>query len=185
MTSYHDTRFTLELMDLPSLVAAFIKTLSDFLSSPVLRIGTKNGRPYADIVWKDQPSQSIDQRIEKIDAARANLADALAAVDELKKAANSNKADLEEAISQLNQTQAAKTAAQHDLNTVRKIADSDVGVFRKLAGVPSTSQIAKGKGARLPVWRCRLAHRIGVVVAHRSKLASIKLLAASHTQNEP
>lgn len=94
-------------MELPSLVAAFLKTLSDILSSPVLRIGTKNGRPYADIVWEESPTQSIDQRIEKIDAARANLADALSAIDELKQAANSNKADLEEAISQLNQAQAA------------------------------------------------------------------------------
>ena len=130
-------------MELPSLLAAFIKTLSDVLTSPVLRIGTKNGRPYVDIVWTDQPSQSIDQRIEKIDAARANLADALAAIDELKLAASSNKTDLEDAISQLNQTQAAKLAAERDLSLVRKIADSDVEAFRKLAGVPSRSQVAK------------------------------------------
>lgn len=130
-------------MELPQFVAAFIKTLSDIISSPVLRIGTKNGRPYADIVWQDKPHQSIDQRIEKIDAARANLADAIAAIDELKAAANSNKADLNDALAQLNQAQAEKTAAERDLEVVKKIADSDIEVFRKLAGVPSSSHIAK------------------------------------------
>lgn len=130
-------------MELPSFVAVFLKTLVDVLSSPVLRIGTENGRAFADIVWKDQPSLSIDQRIEKIDTARANLADALAAIDELKQAASLNKADLEEAVSQLNQTHAARSEAERDLRGVRKIAESDVDVFRKLAGVPSRSQVAK------------------------------------------
>jgi hypothetical protein len=130
-------------MELPQLVAAFLNTLSDVLSQPVLRIGTKNGRPYADIVFESAPRQSIDDRIAKIDAARSNLAEALSAIDELKSAANANKADLEAALEQLGQTQAAKTAAERELGAVRKIADADIEVFQRLAGVPTRSQVAK------------------------------------------
>jgi hypothetical protein len=130
-------------MELPHIIAAFLKTVSDVLSQPVLRIGTRNGRPYADIVFESTPRQSIDERIAKIDAARANLAEALSAIDELKAAANANKADLEAALEQLGQTQEAHSAAVRELSVVRQIADSDVEVFRRLAGVPSPSQIAK------------------------------------------
>lgn len=130
-------------MELPRIVAVFLKTLVDVMSQPVLRIGTKNGIPFADIVFDSLPRQSIDDRIAKIDAARANLAEALDAIDELKIAAKDNKADLEAALEQLGQTHAAKFAAERELSVVRKIADSDVEVFRRLAGVPSTSQIAK------------------------------------------
>lgn len=130
-------------MELPRIVAAFLSTLTAAMSQPVLRIGTRNGRPYADIVFDSAPRQSIDERIAKIDAARANMAEALSAIDELKEAANTNKADLEAALEQLGQTRAAKSAAERELNVVRKIANSDVEVFRRLAGVPSRSQVAK------------------------------------------
>ena len=130
-------------MELPYLAAAFIKTLSDVLSKPVMRIGTKNGLPYVDVVFEETPRQTIDERIAKIDAARSNLAEAISAIDELKAAANSNKADLESALERLGQTQAKHDDAKRELELVRQVASSDVETFQRLAGVPSKSQIAK------------------------------------------
>jgi hypothetical protein len=130
-------------MELPYIVAAFLKTLTDVMSKPVLRIGTMNGVPFADIVFDDKPRQTIDERIAKIDAARNNLADALIAIDELKAAAGTNKADLEVALEQLGRTQAEHTAARKELELVRQVANSDVETFQRLAGVPSKLHIAK------------------------------------------
>lgn len=130
-------------MELPYFAAAFLKTVVDVMSKPVLRIGTKGGVPFADVVFEDEPRQTVDERIAKIDAARANLADALVAIDELKAAANANKADLETALEQLGRTQAEHDAATRELELVRQVANSDVETFQRLAGVPSKSQIAK------------------------------------------
>ncbi|MEO8390547.1 hypothetical protein [Polaromonas sp.] len=130
-------------MELPYIVAVFLKTLVDVVSKPVLRIGTMNGIPFADIIFDDEPRQTIDERIAKIDAARSNLADALVAIDELKAAASANKADLEVALEQLGRTQAEHNAARKELELVRQVANSDVETFQRLAGVPSKSQIAK------------------------------------------
>lgn len=130
-------------MELPYIAAAFLKTLVDVFSKPVLRIGTLNGIPFADIVFEDNSRQTVDERIAKIDAARENLSEALAAIDELKAAATANKLDLEEALANLGKTHAEQAAARRELDLVRKVADSDVEAFQRIAGVPSRTQIAK------------------------------------------
>jgi hypothetical protein len=130
-------------MKLPYPVAAILKHLVDFMSEPVMRIGTRNGVPFAEIVFKEEFRQTVDERITKIDSARANLAEALIAIDELKAAASANKADLEMVLQQLGKTNAEHSAAKQKLVLVRQVANSDVETFQRMAGVPSKSQIVK------------------------------------------
>ncbi len=86
--------------------------------------------------------RSIDERIEQIDAARRSLATALEAVDELKVEANKNRADLADALEQLRTADELRATAEQEAATARLAADTDVGSFRKIMGIPSRRQIA-------------------------------------------
>jgi uncharacterized protein involved in exopolysaccharide biosynthesis len=76
-----------------------------------------------------------DQRIAKIDEARANLEDALNALGELKREAETNKAELQDALNQLDRTKAGHAAEAAQLQQIRAIAEADVATFRRMAGI--------------------------------------------------
>lgn len=77
------------------------------------------------------------------EVARRNLAEALEAIDELKSAAEANQAELAIALERLRDAQDQRAAAEKEVKAVQSIAQADVEVFRKLAGVPSKMEIAK------------------------------------------
>ena len=53
------------------------------------------------------------------------------------------RAELEAIRSELKETVAHKASAEHELDTVKKMAEADVEVFRRVVGIPSRRDIAK------------------------------------------
>jgi hypothetical protein len=90
-----------------------------------------------------EPERTIDQRIAQIEAARANLVDALKTVDDLQKAANDHKLELENVARRLEATHAQKSEAEVELANLKQLAQSDLETFRKVAGIPSRREVAK------------------------------------------
>lgn len=130
-------------MELSPLIARVLVKALDLWTTPVFSFGVRNGKPFVEFLPTDSPRGSIDERIAKIDAARHNLAEALEAIDELKATAEINKAEVASALERLDEAQNQKAAAEKELQAVRAIAQTDVEVFKKLAGVPSKTDIAK------------------------------------------
>lgn len=130
-------------MELPSLITSVLIKGLDLWVTPVFRFGVRNGRPYVELFPKDSQHETIDARLAKIEVARRNLAEALEAIDELKSAAEANQAELVIALERLRDAQDQRASAEKEVQAVRSIAQTDVEVFRKLAGVPSKMEIAK------------------------------------------
>lgn len=86
-------------------------------------------------------SGSIDERLAKIELAKQNLLESLAALDELKAQADENKRSLEEALANIAELETQKTAAQQELNTLKSVADLDAIALKKLFDVPTPSRI--------------------------------------------
>ena len=86
---------------------------------------------------------SIDERIAKIDEAKANLLEGLRTIDELKEAAEYNKKEAEAALIQIAQLEKDKTSLEQELKSIKDIVQSDVSAFRKVAGVPSPATIRR------------------------------------------
>lgn len=127
----------------PSLLAAVLFKALDLWTKPVLRFGIEDGKPTVEFFPERTERVNVDQRIQKIDAARRNLCEALDAIDELKAAAEENKTELSIALELLNTVRTDQKSAERELTAVRDIAKSDIEVFQRLAGVPSQKQIAK------------------------------------------
>lgn len=88
-------------------------------------------------------TQSIDERIAKIDEARVNLVEVLNAIDELRSAAEQNQRDAEIAFRQLKTLEQDKASLEKELESVRNIIDADVTVFKQIAGIPSATDIRR------------------------------------------
>lgn len=91
----------------------------------------------------NQNTESVDERIRKIDAAKQNLLDGLTAIDELKNEAETNKKEVENALKRLAELQTNKADLQSEVQDLQKVITSDVSAFQKLANVPSSKQIKK------------------------------------------
>lgn len=90
-----------------------------------------------------QATQSIDDRIAKIDEARNNLVEVLNAIDELRSAAEQNRHDAEVALRQLEKLEQDKASLEKELASVRGIIDADVTTFKQIAGIPSADDIRR------------------------------------------
>jgi hypothetical protein len=85
------------------------------------------------------PSSRLrDERIARIDVARANLQDALDALGDLKSEAEANKVELEHVMRDLGEAKAGHAAQTEQLLQIRAIAEADVATFRKMAGIHPT-----------------------------------------------
>lgn len=126
-----------------SLIAVVIAKAFNLWTKPLLRLSIENGRPSVELFPGSDRKESIDERIQRIDTARNSLIDALGAMEELKQAAEQNKSELATAIERLNEAHYERASAEKELQAVRGIAQSDIEVFKKLAGVPSRLEIAK------------------------------------------
>ncbi len=80
-------------------------------------------------------ARPIDERIAKIDIARANLQDALSALKELSSEAERNKEELNQALQRLNEAKAAHASESEQLAQIKNIAQSDIEAFRRMAGI--------------------------------------------------
>lgn len=104
--------------------------------------------PTGEIRFRIEPEEetykgSIDERIAKIDAAKANLVEGLKAIDELKEAAETNKKEAEVALKQIAHLEESKAGLQKELEAIKSVAQSDVNAFRKIAGVPTQETIRR------------------------------------------
>jgi hypothetical protein len=79
----------------------------------------------------------LDERIAKIDEARTNLQEALAALQELADEAQRNKGELAEAIGKLQDAKEAHASEKMQLEQIKVIAQSDIDAFRRMAGINS------------------------------------------------
>lgn len=92
-------------------------------------------------ILKEGEGQSLDDRIAKIDSARENLQDAIYAIDELRRQAQGNKAELQDALWQLAAMEQKKSAANAELEALKKIAGADTEAFRRVVGIPTSKDI--------------------------------------------
>lgn len=89
----------------------------------------------------DGENSSLDERLKKLDVAKESLQESLSAIEDLKVEANKNKLELEEALERLSVLEKEKASAEEELKEIRKIAEADSEVFRKLAGIPGQNEI--------------------------------------------
>lgn len=120
-----------------------IATVLRIWTMPIFRFGVRNDRVIVDIFPATGEATSIDDRLAQLDVARKNVEGALTAIDEMKAVAERNRAELHEALAQIDEIRADRNAAESELHVVRQIAQADIGVFRKLAGLPTRVQIAR------------------------------------------
>jgi AcrR family transcriptional regulator len=91
----------------------------------------------------DTSLENVDARLAKLDDAKANLTDALEAIEAIKLASIQNKEDLEVALSQLDSLREKKMDLEQELNEIRTVAQSDISAFRQTVGLPSKSDILR------------------------------------------
>jgi peptidoglycan hydrolase CwlO-like protein len=89
---------------------------------------------------------SIDERIKKIDIARENLKDALAALDDLGRQAEVSKTELNSAMQKIAEIESEKKQAASELELLKEVVQVDTESFRRIVGLPSGTD----------VWRERL-----------------------------
>ena len=121
---------------------ALTKAVS-FWYRPIILFHARDDKFGVDLFPGIQGGGSIDERIAQIDHAKVNLTAALSAIDELKTTAEKNKMELQDALERIQDVRQHKAAAEKELENVKQIAQADVEVFRKLAGVPSRRDIAR------------------------------------------
>ncbi len=90
-----------------------------------------------------EKKSSIDERIAKIEEAKTSLLEGVRLIDELKLSAENNKKEAELALSQITKLESDKASLQQELEAIKKIAQSDIETFRKMVGVPSTTDIRR------------------------------------------
>ncbi len=90
-----------------------------------------------------EEEKTIDERIAKIDEARKSMVEAIVAIDELHKEAETNKAELNDALLTLSETEKNKNNLENELKNIRQLMQSDITTFKTLAGIPSQKEIKK------------------------------------------
>ena len=103
---------------------------TDFIAAALKRIRVKVSAAGVEIGFDREEGLGIDERIRKIDKARENLVEGLAAIDELKQSAERSTTEARAALEQLAQLKL-------DKQSLEAIIATDVRVFREVAGIPS------------------------------------------------
>ncbi|MGE3146301.1 MAG: hypothetical protein AB7K35_12015 [Pseudorhodoplanes sp.] len=87
---------------------------------------------------------TLDERIRKIELARDNLADALAAVDELKAVAETNRKELAEIEESVRRRAAENKTLETQQNQLKTLAGLDVHTVRMALGLPTQREVWRG-----------------------------------------
>jgi hypothetical protein len=98
---------------------------------PRLRVRPKTGGGIDLKFDEGTLTKTVDARIEKIDTARQNLAEAIDAIDELKSIAEENKRDLEFLTEQIQRAEENKLTVSEELQTLKGLAALDSRAVRK------------------------------------------------------
>lgn len=130
-------------MEMHGFVGRLLAMVYRIWTFPLLRFGVRGDQFQLEFFPSRAAGPALDERIAQIDIARENLKAALSAVDELKATAEKNRQDINSALGRLKQVHHDKAAAEKELLNVKQIAEADIDVFRKLAGVPSRRGIAR------------------------------------------
>src|SRR6476659_1279440 len=108
-----------------------------------LKIGFDGRGIYVALKDEERPKGSIDERIAKIDIAKANLLEGLRAIEDLKQLAEANKKEAGDAIDQLDRLSRDKTHLEQELKAIRSVVNSDVTAFQRVAGVLGPAEIRR------------------------------------------
>jgi hypothetical protein len=87
--------------------------------------------------------RSLDERIDMIDSARANLLEGVRAIDELKAEAERNRRNVADAAQKLAALEASKVSLEQKRQAIAEIIKSDVAAFQTVAGVPTPSMVRR------------------------------------------
>ncbi|MBC7996550.1 MAG: hypothetical protein IAF58_01305 [Leptolyngbya sp.] len=123
-----------------NLVNSFINFIYQIIKGLRIRI---DGTAIEISVETEQYVSSLDERIAKLDLAKANLIEGLNAIDELKHTAELNKKEVEIAVHQISQLENDKSLLQKELESIKVVVQSDVNAFRKVAGVLGPAEIRR------------------------------------------
>jgi hypothetical protein len=130
-------------MELSPRLTRVIESILRVWSAPLFGISIDKGKVSLAFLGIESPTESIDQRLARLEVAKLNLQEAIGAVDELKHEAEANKRELQSALAQLQTIGDQRQAAEKELSQLKLIASADVATFQKVAGVPSRRQIAR------------------------------------------
>ena len=111
------------------------------LRKPLARLRLEVGPFYLDIVPKGKVEP--DEGVRRIEQAKASLEEALSAVDEVRIAAERHQREAEAALARLAKLEESKGELEKEVELVREIARKDVGAFRRVAGIPSASDMKR------------------------------------------
>jgi hypothetical protein len=117
-----DFAFTVADFITGDLAASVVTKLTPTLTGLELSVGVERKRP-------------VDERIARLDDARAALSEGLDAIDELRQDATRAKAEHAGVVSALETALANRDDAEKKLEAVRGIISQDVNAFREVAGV--------------------------------------------------
>lgn len=91
--------------------------------------------------WVDVVAKgTLDERISKIDHARENLRDALAAMEEMHVEAEQNRRALEALKQSVTDAESKQASAKNELDNIRTLANLDTEAVRNVLGVPTVAQ---------------------------------------------
>lgn len=122
-----------------SLLSIYIELVAKILRGLHVTVGISG----MSVGFQEEAQQSLDQRVAKLDAARANLVDGIQAIDQLMAEAQKNKTEIAEAAQQISRLKADKQTLAEELNAIKSVVTADVDAFRKIAGVPTVNDIRR------------------------------------------
>lgn len=111
------------------LAQIIVRLLTGSMTATMGPIGIKISGPFV--------SQSIDERLHKIETARQSLSDALDAVDSLKRSAEENKRDLADLTNAIENAQLQKQGVSQELQALKGIAAMESVAVRKALKLPN------------------------------------------------
>ncbi|PIA70324.1 hypothetical protein CDR19_16610 [Ectopseudomonas toyotomiensis] len=115
----------------------------EFVAKILRRLHVTVGISGISVGFQEEAQQSLDQRVAKLDAARANLVDGIQAIDQLMAEAQKNKTEIAEAAQQISRLKADKQTLAEELSAIKSVVTADVDAFRKIAGVPTVGDIRR------------------------------------------
>jgi hypothetical protein len=92
------------------------------------------------IVPLKDTTKTFEDRIEKIDQAKKNLGEAIAAMDALKLEAEQNKIEFERTIEELNKIKGDKTILESEYHSLKQLSEKDVQTIKKIIGAPNVNK---------------------------------------------
>lgn len=111
----------------------------ELVASGIREIARALGHAPPRLPW-EPPPPSIDQRLAKIEVAKAALVESLSAVEELQRQAQDSKVEHERVRAELATAVASKDDVERKLQAVQKLIAQDVDAFQALAGVPNVGK---------------------------------------------